>query len=375
MNNVKVLAYYLPQYYPCPENNEWWGEGYTEWTTVAKAKPLFPGHHQPKIPSNLGFYDLRLPQVREEQARLASAAGVSAFCYWHYWFGGGRQLLTLPLQEVLRLHTPLFPFCLSWGNHSWYNKYWNIKKGALSAFDSKLLIEQKYMGDEDDKEHFMTMLPAFKDERYFRIDGRLVFVIYEPLGLPDFTKFKKLWNELAQKEGLGGFYFIAHTWEVEKVDAIRELAFDAINLSTHHYPFSSHRGSSIAGMGERVVNNMNRLGLMPRVISYRKAIKKMNIPLFDEDKIYPTLIPNWDHTPRSGRTGRLFQNCTPELFRLHIQDMLGHVQHKDETDQVLFLKSWNEWGEGNYMEPDLEYGDARIKVLGEEIAKFNKRKE
>ena len=317
MNNVKVLAYYLPQYYPCPENNEWWGKGYTEWTTVAKAKPLFPGHCQPKIPADLGFYDLRLPQAREQQAQLARRAGVSAFCYWHYWLGEGRQLLTYPLQEVLRLKSPDFPFCLSWANHSWLNKYWNIKRGLFSAFDSKLLIEQHYGGDEDDRAHFYTMLPAFKDERYYKIDGRPVFVFYKPLGLPDFNRFKNLWNELAHKEGLGSFYFIAHALEVDEVDSIREMDFDAINLSTHHYPFTAHRSNCIAQMGQWAANSINRLGIEPRVVSYRKAIKRMNHPLFDEEKIYPTLVPNWDHTPRSGRTGRLFQHCTPELFRVH----------------------------------------------------------
>lgn len=138
-----VIAYYLPQYHPIPENDEWWGKGFTEWTNVAKAKPMFRGHYQPIVPADLGFYDLRVPEVREEQARLAQEAGIDAFCYWHYWFGNGKQLLERPLNEVVASGKPDFPFCIGWANHSWMKKSWN---NQVSRFCQDLLIEQEYPG-------------------------------------------------------------------------------------------------------------------------------------------------------------------------------------------------------------------------------------
>lgn len=165
MEKVKIIAYYLPQFHPCKQNNEWWGKGFTEWTNVAKAKPLFKGHYQPKIPSDLGFYDLRLPEVREEQVQLAREAGVYGFCYWHYWFGNGKRLLERPFEEVLESGKPDFPFCLGWANHSWYAKLWD-----KDTRKDKLLIEQKYLGKEDYVAHFMYALKAFKDKRYIK-DG------------------------------------------------------------------------------------------------------------------------------------------------------------------------------------------------------------
>ena len=160
--NARVIALYLPQFHPIPENDKWWGPGFTEWMNVVKGKPLFKGHVQPKIPADLGFYDLRLPETREAQAQLAREAGIEGFCYYHYWFGG-KQLLERPFNEVLSSGKPDFPFCLCWANHSWSNKTWN-RKSNLQA--NSMLIEQTYPGDEDDREHFMNVLPAFKDKRF-----------------------------------------------------------------------------------------------------------------------------------------------------------------------------------------------------------------
>ena len=162
---ARVIAYYLPQFHPVPENDKYWGKGFTEWTNVASAKPLFRGHYQPRIPSDLGFYDLRIPQVREEQAQLASEAGIEGFCYWHYWFGNGKMLLEKPFEEVLTTGKPDFPFCLCWANHTWSTKGW--RKDA----DVEVIAEQTYPGDEDYVEHFNYCLPAFKDKRYITVDG------------------------------------------------------------------------------------------------------------------------------------------------------------------------------------------------------------
>ena len=175
-NQMKIIAYYLPQFHPFKQNDEWWGEGFTEWTNVAKAKPLFKGHYQPKIPSILGFYDLRLPETREKQVQLAKEAGIYGFCYWHYWFNG-TELMERPFKEILNSGKPDFPFCLGWANESWMAKLWS-KNGVTG----KTLIAQTY-SDEDDVKHFEAYKQAFQDNRYIRIKGKPFFLIYRPLDM------------------------------------------------------------------------------------------------------------------------------------------------------------------------------------------------
>ena len=183
-SKARVIAYYLPQFHPIPENDQWWGKGFTEWTNVARARPLFRGHYQPRVPADLGFYDLRLPEVREAQAEMARAAGIEGFCYWHYWFGNGKRLLERPFNEVLHSGKPDFGFCLAWANHSWSNKTWEN-----SGAKPRILMEQCYGGVEDNRAHFNAVLPAFHDKRYIRVDGKPLFVVYAPLDIPRVGEF------------------------------------------------------------------------------------------------------------------------------------------------------------------------------------------
>ena len=171
---ARVIAYYLPQFHPIPENDAAWGPGFTEWTNVAKAKPLFRGHQQPRIPADLGFYDLRLPEVREQQAQMAREAGIEGFCYWHYWFGHGKMLLQRPFEEVLQSGKPDFPFCLAWANHDWTTSTWQSQGG------SKMIAKQEYPGEKDYIAHFNYCLAAFRDHRYITVDGKPLFAIYDP---------------------------------------------------------------------------------------------------------------------------------------------------------------------------------------------------
>ena len=319
--NPQIIAFYLPQFHRTKENDEWWGKGFTEWTNVAMAKPLFRGHYQPKIPTELGFYDLRFSENREAQAILAQKAGISAFCYWHYWFGNGKKLLNMPFEEVVRLKKPDMPFCLAWANHSWYKKSWKTNKSNFELpRGSKLLVEQTYPGIEDIDAHFYYLLDAFRDKRYYKIDGRLLFVIYAPLKMIDWQLFRDRWQELAHKEPAKGIL---------------------------HY----------------LTALKNSISLKPKVVEYEKAIELMKSNYFKEENVYPTIIPNWDHTPRSGNFGTCFNNCTPELFAKHVSYILETIRPKKIDNQVVFLKSWNEWGEGNYMEPDMKYGDGYIRTL------------
>lgn len=354
---LRVIALYLPQFYPNPENDAWWGKGYTEWVSVANAKPLFPGHYQPRIPADLGFYDLRLPESREAQARLASQHGVEGFCYWHYWFGNGRQLLERPFKEVLESGRPDFPFCLAWANHPWYKKLW-----GGDHRDDKLLIDQQYPGEEDHIKHFFSLLPAFKDQRYIRVEGKPLFAIF--VRFPGIQQFIELWQKLAVENGLPGIYFVDHYKNDADADLLKEIfsvGFDAINpcniLSIH---------SRRSGLWKALLKAGQMLGL-PRVYDYRKAMRYVINPHVDQENIFPSVIPNWDHSPRSGRNGIILHHSTPAFFKDHCKEVFERIKHKPFDKRIVFIKSWNEWGEGNYMEPDQRFSSGYLQALKEAI--------
>lgn len=361
----KVIAFYLPQYHPIKENNEWFGPGFTEWTLVAKSKPLFKGHVQPKIPADLGFYDLRLPEVRNEQAKLAQEAGISAFCYYHYWFGNGRVILEGPLNRMIEEKKPDFPFCLCWANHSWYKKQWNPRTSIL---DESLLMEQTYPGEDDIIDHFYYLLPAFKDSRYFKIKGRLTFVIYAPKGLPDVGKFVTIWNELAIKNGLPGFFFISYTNNVVDVNHECHRFFDSTILALISNIEKKGKQGKVSGYLSVLKEFLSKFLNKPlSVYEYREAMKYFLDPVGRRDNVFPVLVSNWDYTPRRGIGGLIFKNSTPELFKQHVKEALNMIKAKPIDDQILFLKSWNEWGEGNYIEPDIQYGHGFINALHDAI--------
>jgi hypothetical protein len=361
---ARVIAFYLPQFHPIPENDEWWGKGFTEWTNVGKAKKYFRGHEQPKVPADLGYYDLRLPQVRQAQAELAKEAGVTAFCYWHYWFGNGKQLLEQPIQEVVRLKEPDFPFCLGWANHSWIRNNWNSEK---NPFNHAILIKQEYPDKKDIDDHFYKMLPAFTDKRYFKIHGRLLFVIYKPFDIPDFVYFKTRWNELAHINDLPGFFFVANSENTSNLDNEIYKKYDAISLNRTFSVWKIDQSLKWRFFS-RILRNISRIvGYPLNVVTYAKAIQKMDTPAFKEKNIFPNIIPNWDPSPRRGIGSYIYKNSTPNLFKKHVKQTLSHLIDKEDEDKIIFLKSWNEWAEGNYMEPDLKWGKKYITALREAL--------
>lgn len=354
LNIVRCIAFYLPQFHPIQENDEWWGKGFTEWTNVAKAKPLFPTHHQPRLPADLGFYDLRVPEVRSAQAELARKAGIEGFCYYHYWFEG-RELLERPISEIMATGQPDFPFCLCWANETWKGKWHGLS-------NNKVLIEQTYSGIKDDTNHFYKLLPIFQDPRYIKIDGRPFFVIYKPNDLP--RKTLDLWRELAEKEGLGGLYLAG----------VSEMPWD--------YSASGYDGAiaSVITMASRMTESkglcfvrkiFRRLMRWPEdIYKYCDCMPYFTRPECEEENIFPCLVPNWDNTPRSGRKGFVLTGSTPEYFRSHLKKVLSQVARKKQENRIVILKSWNEWAEGNYVEPDQQYGHSYLNVIEEEIYNF-----
>ncbi len=369
MNKPQIIAFYLPQYHPFPENDEWWGKGFTEWTNVGKARPLFKGHYQPRVPTELGYYDLRLPIVREQQAEMARDAGVTAFCYWHYWFGNGKRLIADIFDEVLESGKPDFPFCLGWANHSWYAKNWN-SDGTTSQ---KLLMEQTYPGIEDEKMHFDFLLRAFKDSRYVKIDGKPFLYIFDPVDIPvDYLVNLRQWTKDA---GFSDLYLVANIVSPKYTkDFFIKKGFDAVT-------YQRLAGSTFSKLGKsgkigrfiekymRVIKGMIR-HRPPLMADYRTSYKNLIINLDGETDVIPTIVPQWDHTPRSGWNGSLFVNSTPDFFYLHAKQALYIIKDKPQEQQILFLKSWNEWGEGNYMEPDLKYGRGFIEALKKAVDEF-----
>lgn len=238
----RVIAFYLPQYYPTELNNKWYGEGFTEWTNVGKAKKLYRAHYQPHVPADLGYYDLRNPEVRKKQADLAKYAGIEGFCYYHYWFGQGHLELDIPFDDVVRSGEPDFPFCLCWANQSWYSKFWNNDIEC----EAKLIVEQKYDNEQWREKHFIYLLKAFQDSRYIKVDGKLLFMIYRPLEYPDVTKFMTHWQALAQQHKLPKFYFIGQATTEVDAKRIIELGFDGVNLSRKDDFLKSSRYSNLA---------------------------------------------------------------------------------------------------------------------------------
>ncbi len=347
MKKPLVLAYYLPQYHPFPENDEWWGKGFTEWTNVAKAKRLYPGHYQPRIPSDLGFYDLRVSETREEQANLAREAGVDGFCYWHYWFNG-KKMMERPFEEVVASGKPDFPFCLNWANHSWYAKTWN------KDIPDKLLIEQTYGGDADYINHFNYLLESFRDSRYIKVDGKILFGIYDYKNFPNISHFFKLWNKLAQEQGLKGFHFFGLTFKESEIETMKALGFDTIIID---YAFLRQSAMRYAYLFA------HKLHLCPQLIEYNDYAKTYLKNYHEIPNVCPNIVPDFDHTPRSGMRGSVMLHASPENFCKLVDGLFEKINTFNETPEILMIKSWNEWGEGNYMEPDRKFGKGYIEAL------------
>ncbi len=348
-SSIQIIAFYLPQFHPIPENDQWWEPGFTEWTNVTKAKPLYHGHYQPKLPADLGFYDLRVPETRIQQAEMAQKFGITAFCYWHYWFGNGKRILQRPFDEVLESGKPDFPFCLGWANTSWKGFDYGCNN------ERNLLIEQKYPGDEDFIAHFTLVLTAFKDNRYLRINNKPVFLLFQPEELPNQKHFIELWNTLAIENGLEGIYFIAQTDKTKSIEQLHNNGFNAININRLFNAYNE----GVSKTKRRIIRKFGLLKKLP----YNKAVHFLTGPEDSLEYCYPSVYPNWDHSARSGRKALILYNSKPEYFKKYFRKIISVIKNKEVTNRVVFVKSWNEWAEGNYLEPDRKYGTAYLQAI------------
>lgn len=346
---ARAIAFYLPQFHPIPENNEWWGPGFTEWTNTAKARSLFRGHVQPHLPADLGFYDLRLAESRQAQSDLAGQYGVEAFCYWHYWFGAGSRILERPFTEVVALGEPGVKFCLGWANQTW--------TGVWHGAPGRVLREQTYPGPEDDQAHFNAVLPALRDERYLRVDGRPVFYVFRPEELPDPRAFVDRWQAMARSAGLDGLYLVAEVSDLLGDGARYQQASDHGFDSGVYVRLPARRDNgSLLRMKVR-----RKLG-GPETYPY-STDKSLWDAVRANAHLQPSVYPNWDNTPRSGTRGTVLTGSGPAKFESNVRTATETVAQRPEQERLLWIKSWNEWAEGNYLEPDLEHGHAWLEAL------------
>jgi len=364
-SKARLIAFYLPQFHPIPENDEWWGKGFTEWTNTAKAKPMFRGHYQPHVPTDLGFYDLQLPEARIAQAEMAREYGVEGFCYWHYWFGNGRRLLERPFNEVLKSGQPDFPFCLGWANESW--------SGIWHGSPKKVLMEQQYPGITDYKNHFDSVLGAFRDRRYITVEGKPLFMIYRMNKLPNPKEFSECWRSLSAKAGLRGVYLLGFSSDPTLKPA--EFGFDGVVLDPH-IGIRKLRERAEKGWIKLLENFRTGIYLRnlykqvfnkPTIYSYSDFIDYAPVPLRDDPAQIPCVMPNWDNTPRSMFRGIVLKDSSPRHFKEHLRRTISQILDRDYDKRIIFLKSWNEWAEGNHVEPDLRFGRAYLDVIKDAI--------
>jgi hypothetical protein len=345
--DVKIVAFYLPQFHPIPENDRWWGKGFTEWSRVTRARPQFAGHYQPHLPERLGFYDLRLPETRVRQADLARRHGIHAFCYYYYWFGT-RTLLERPLAEMLASGEPDLPFCLCWANENWTRRW--------DGSERQLLIEQRY-GPELDAGLIEDLMPFFRDRRYLRVRGAPVLVVYRPTAIPEPLATTARWRRAARQRGLPDLHLVAAmTFGLEDP---RPLGFDAAVEFPPHGENLPANACAVDGI---------KHGFSGQIVDYRAVVgRRLALPS-PPFRLYRTAMAGWDNTARLGRRATVFHGASPAAYEEWLRALvtaarLGHSEHR-----LVFVNAWNEWAEGAHLEPDHRFGTGYLEATRRALA-------
>lgn len=367
-SKLRPVVFYLPQFHPIPENNKWWGNGFTEWTNVTRAKPLFPGHYQPHLPSDLGFYDLRLPEVREHQANLAKEYGIYGFCYYHYWFNG-KRILERPFNEILESAKPDFPFMLCWANENW-TRIWD-------GSENQILLEQKY-SEQDDIDHIRSLIPAFNDPRYIRVDGKPVFSVYRSTKIPDVTATIRRWRNEAEKAGIELYLCRIESFGESGEDylkggfdaAIRFEPFSSNLTAYKDYLIKKHFGNkfnswyfnyALSSRGKRILKTAalyNRIKYGDYV-DFLKSLKPA------KHKVFPGITPMWDNTARKKERAFMFTDSTPEKYKEWLEFEVDRFKPFSAEENFIFINAWNEWAEGNHLEPCHKWGRRYLEATQE----------
>lgn len=356
---MKIIPVYLPQYHVIPENDAWWGKGFTEWVNVRNAKPLFDGHNQPRVPLNHNYYDLSNVETLKWQCKLAHDHGVYGFCMYHYWFNG-KLLLEKPM-EMLLAHPEIdINYCISWANHDWTDGWKATNKAP------KTLIAHDFNDEKDWVEHFNYMLPFFRDSRYMTLNEKPILVIYAPHLIPQLNKLLELWNQMAQKAGLKGLTYISQSaasvynrhWDRSHIDYEVEMQPQYINYLTNVnaetvYPLLmkySRRIKKFFGIKRSLAFNIKKTPRLKR-ISYDESWKNILAHHPISDKMIPCAFVDWDNTPRYREKGYLYDGVTPKKFEHYLSQLIQKAKKEYKTDMI-FVFAWNEWAEGGYLEPD-----------------------
>jgi lipopolysaccharide biosynthesis protein len=364
---ARLIAFHLPQFHPIPENDEWWGKGFTEWTNVVRARPRFPGHYQPHLPADLGFYDLRLPEARAAQAELAASYGIYGFCFYHYWFDG-RQVLERPVNEIWKSGEPDFPFCLCWANENW-TRQWD----GLSAH---MLLEQRYSA-ADDLAHIRSLIPLFLDRRYIRVEDRPLFLVYRASQLPEPEKTTERWRREAERAGLKGLFLVRVESFIGEYDDPRNIGFDSsLEFQPRWSELSSSRIWRRKWWHHRRLRTAESAFYDNVVCEYEDLVgNALATPVPAYPRI-PCVCPGWDNSPRRRQGAAIFINSTPEGYERWLREVVsrrrGSIQPGGmaaiSADSLVFINAWNEWAEGNHLEPCEKWGhkylEATRRALG-----------
>ncbi len=371
MKKSKILAIYLPQFHTIPENDMWWGKGFTEWTNVKRGKPFYPGHYQPREPLHDDYYDLSDLSVLEKHTKMARKAGIFGFCFYHYYFRG-KKLLEKPIENYRDKSKEKFPYCLIWANQSWTRTWYRAAAG------NRVLIQQTYGEKKDWEDHFNYLLDYFKDDRYIKIDNKPVYIIYIPQDISCRKRMFAVWQKMAKEHGFDGIYLIgmATSFGKDKIESLYDAFLDFEPLST--FKTDKSWRSYLQDWKRTCIERMKIAECIPlnklwtqNAYSYAylcKVIeKKANL---NRSKMFFGVFAGWDNTSRKDEAGIIVRGSSPEKFRRHVKRMLSlSEKYKKE---FLFLNAWNEWSEGAYVEPDKKFGCQYLQALRRAIYEYRR---
>jgi lipopolysaccharide biosynthesis protein len=353
---LRAIAVVLPQFHPIPENDQWWGKGFTEWTNVVKAKPRFKGHYQPHLPADLGFYDMRLLDTLKDQADLAQQHHIQGFCYYHYWFNG-KRLLETPLNRIRENEQINMPFMLCWANENWSRRW--------DGQDKEVLMKQEY-SEQDHRDHAAYLAQnEFKDKRYILVDGKPFFLFYNPQIIPDLQNTIKIWREEVKKAGFEDIYLGAvKTIDYEIINA-QKVGFDVVI----EWQPDWKNLNIVPSFWDRIKNKFG-IGETYRSISYEEVVERMLKKPLPSEKHFHCIMPSWDNSARRKQNAFLITDSNPDKYQNWLSEVCKKSKVYENDENFIFINAWNEWAEGNHLEPDLKWGRAYLEKTREVLKNY-----